>query len=102
MSYNDNEELEQIEDNKKCKCCEKELKLFKDGYCKSCYYLMLQDVYLLKPGVDFTTEKQKNLIIDFLNDPKIDKKVLASKYGIALRTVFFTIQKYTIKKKVIK
>jgi len=102
MSYNEYEELDQIEEENKCKCCNKKIKIYKQGYCKSCYYLMLQDVYLLKPGAKFQTDKQYNLIKEFLMNPKTDKKELALKYGISLRTVFYTINKFTIKKKVIK
>lgn len=92
MNYNFDEKEKGI-----CEYCGKELFIYKQGYCKSCYKLMLKDEYLLNPNAKFTSTSQKDLVFDFLKNPRIDKKELAKKYGIAMRTVYYTINKYTIK-----
>lgn len=85
-----------------CEYCGKEAVIFKLGYCKSCYQLMLKDEYLLNPNVKFTNTSQKDLVFEFLENPLIDKKELAKKYNIAIRTVYYTIKRYTIKIKALE
>lgn len=85
-----------------CEYCGKELVIFKGGFCKSCYKLMLKDEYLLNPNAKFTSTSQKDLVFEFLKNPSIDKKKLAKKYNIAIRTVYYTISRYTIKIKAIE
>lgn len=80
-----------------CEYCHKELFIFKLGYCKSCYNLMLKETYILNPKSKFRRDSQKELVFEFLKNPKVDKGDLAKKYNIAIRTVYYTIQKYTIK-----
>lgn len=80
-----------------CEYCHKELFIFKLGYCKSCYNLMLKDTYILNPKYKFRNDSQKELVLEFLKNPSIDKHELAKKYNIAMRTVYYTIHRYTIK-----
>lgn len=85
-----------------CEYCGKELVIFKEGFCKSCYKLMLKDVYYLNPCAKFINTSQKDLVFEFLKNPNVDKKELAKKYNIAIRTVYYTINRYTIKIKAIE
>lgn len=102
MNYNNHKDFIEIEYDKKCKYCGKKNKIYKFGYCRICYNLILDDAYFLKPGVNFVSKSKKELVMEFLENPNVDKKELAQKYGISLRTVFYTINKFTIKKKIIK
>lgn len=96
MEYNIDEDGKGI-----CEYCGKKMVIFRDGYCKSCYKLMLKDTYILNPEAKFSKDSQEELVFDFLNNPHQSKEELAKKYGIAKRTVFHTLKKYTIKIKVL-
>ena len=83
----------------KCVYCGKENMIYKLGYCRLCYNLMLKSKYILNPNAKFYSNSQKDLVFEFLNNPNIDKKVLADKYNISIRTVYYVIKKFTIKLK---
>lgn len=83
-----------------CIYCGKKLNIYKDGYCRSCYSLMLKTKYILKPNTKFRVDSEKEMIDYFLKHPNIKKKELAKKFKVAISTVYYNIKKYTIKIKV--
>ena len=60
----------------RCVYCGKENKIYKLGYCKSCYDLMLTDKYILNPDNDFKDKNIKNMVEYFLKNPTVKKKTL--------------------------
>lgn len=79
-----------------CKYCGKENIIYKFGYCIQCYKLILKNKYILNPESSFENAKAKELITFFLKHPETQKSKLAKKYNIAISTVYYYIQKYTI------
>lgn len=80
----------------RCVYCGKENKIYKLGYCKSCYDLMLTDKYILNPDNDFKDKNIKNMVEYFLKNPTIKKKTLAKKFNISIQKVYYYLKKHTI------
>lgn len=80
----------------RCVYCGKENKIYKLGYCKSCYDLMLTDKYILNPDVDFKDKNIKNMVEYFLKNPTVKKKTLAKKFNISIQKVYYYLKKHTI------
>lgn len=79
-----------------CEYCMKPNKIYKLGYCKACYNLMLKTKYILNPKSKFSNDSEKDLIMYFLEHPQISKKKLAKKFNVAISTVYYNIKKHTI------
>ena len=95
MDYNVNDKGNQV-----CAYCGKKNLIYKLGYCKPCYTLILRDKYVLKPNSKFRVDSEEEMIMYFLNHPEISKKALAKKFKVAISTVYYNIKKYTEKIKV--
>lgn len=79
-----------------CRYCNKPNNIYKLGYCKPCYNLMLKTKYILNPDVKFKSDGEKEMIMYFLDHPQISRKKLAKKYNVAISTVYYNIKKHTI------
>lgn len=91
-----------INDIPKCKYCQKENKIYKEGYCYTCYRVVLKDKYVLNPNKDFKTPNQKEIVYYFLANPNVSRKEIAKIFKTPLSTVNYTIHRFTIKLKLLK
>lgn len=95
MNYNLNEKP-------KCKYCLKENLIYKEGYCYTCYNVLLKNKYVLNPDKEFKTLGQKKIVDYFLKNPTVSRKEIAKMFNTPLSTVNYTIHRFTIKMKVLK
>lgn len=96
MNYNLNEKP-------KCKYCLKENLIYKEGYCYTCYSVVLKNKYVLNPDKEFKTLGQKKIVDYFLkNQDVISRKEIAKMFNTPLSTVNYTIHRFTIKMKILK
>ncbi len=77
-----------------CKLCGKERKMFKFVCCQTCYVFGVEKRYTLKDNVKYRIDSQIEMIEEFLANQKMDKKLLAQKYGVSLVDVYYNIKKY--------
>lgn len=89
-------------EKEKCKCCGKENKIYKLGYCTTCYNLILSNKYVLNPETKFISKNSRDMIEYFLDHPNIDKEKLAKMFNVSVSTVYANIKKHIICLKVEK
>lgn len=79
----------------RCKLCGKVKSIFKEGFCKECYSNKIEKLYLPKPNMPkIRVDSKDELIQEVIDNPRVDKKELAVKYGISIQRVYQILNRY--------